>query len=210
MSRLGRRFCARPSLEVAPALLGHVLARRLPAGPTLRARIVETEAYEPEDPASHAFGGPTSRNAVMFGPSGRLYVYFIYGMHFCMNVVTGADGHGSAVLLRAAEPLEGIEAMTRLRGGAGLRDLCRGPARWAQAFGVDRALDGADLLGGEEIWLERCRAVALDEIERTPRVGIRKAAELPWRFVQRDSPWASRGGRTPTGRPTRSRATSPR
>jgi DNA-3-methyladenine glycosylase len=210
VSRLGRRSCARPALEVAPALLGHVLARRLPDGTTLRARIVETEAYERDDPASHAFGGETPRNTAMFGPPGHLYVYFIYGMHFCMNVVTGAHGHGSAVLLRAGEPLEGLQAMARLRGRGELRDLCRGPARWAQAFGVDRALDGADLVGGAEIWLERGRAVPAERIERTPRVGIRKAAEQPWRFVERGSGWVSRTSQRATGRPTRSRARSPR
>jgi DNA-3-methyladenine glycosylase len=210
VSRLGRRSCARPALEVAPALLGHVLARRLPDGTTLRARIVETEAYERDDPASHAFGGQTPRNTAMFGPPGHLYVYFIYGMHFCMNVVTGAHGHGSAVLLRAGEPLEGLQAMARLRGRGELRDLCRGPARWAQAFGVDRTLDGADLVGGAEIWLERGRAVPAERIERTPRVGIRKAAEQPWRFVERGSGWVSRTSQRATGRPTRSRARSPR
>ena len=192
MSRLPRRFCSRPALEVAPALLGQVLARRLPSGPTLRARIVETEAYEPDDPASHAFAGPTARNAAMFGPPGHLYVYFVYGMHFCMNVVTAGHGHGSAVLLRAGEPLEGLETMARLRGREEPRELCRGPARWAQAFGVDRTLDGADLVGGEEIWLERGAGVSPEAIDRTPRIGIRRAAELPWRFVERDSRWTSR------------------
>jgi DNA-3-methyladenine glycosylase len=209
MTRLPRRFCARPALEVAPALLGHVLARRLPNGPTLRARIVETEAYEPEDPASHAFRGPTARNAVMFGPPGHLYVYFVYGMHFCMNVVTAAHGHGSAVLLRAGEPLESLDAMARLRGRAEPRELCRGPARWAQAFGVDRSLDGADLVDGEEIWLERGAGLRPEAVERTPRIGIRRAADLPWRFIERESRWASRPARA-TDRPTRSRAPSQR
>ena len=124
MTRLPRRSFARSSTEVAPELLGHVLARRLPDGAVLRARIVETEAYDQDDPASHAYRGRTPRVRVMFGPPGHLYVYFTYGMHHCMNVVTGPDGTASAVLLRAAEPLEGIDRMKIRRRTDRVRDLC--------------------------------------------------------------------------------------
>jgi DNA-3-methyladenine glycosylase len=117
MTCIPRRFYARPATIVAPELLGHILVRALPTGERLRVRIVETEAYEQDDPASHAFRGITARNRVMFGTAGHLYVYFTYGMHHCMNVVTGRKGEGSAVLLRAAQPIDGLEVMGRGRGG---------------------------------------------------------------------------------------------
>src|SRR6266550_297735 len=123
--RLPRGSFAGSATEVAPELLGHVLARRLPDGAILRARIVETEAYEQDDPASHAYRGRTPRVRVMFGPPGHLYVYFTYGMHHCMNVVTGPEGTGSAVLLRAAQPLEGMDRMSVCRGTDRILDLCR-------------------------------------------------------------------------------------
>jgi len=190
MSRLPRGFHARAATVVAPALLGQVLVRRLPSGEELRARLVETEAYEQDDPASHAFRGITARNGVMFGPPGRLYVYFTYGMHHCMNVVVGREGEGCAVLLRAAEPLEGLAVMGRARGTDRLRDLCRGPARLAQAFAVDRSLDGADLVAGDQLWIERGRSVDPMDVRSGPRVGIRVATERPWRFWV-DEPWVS-------------------
>src|SRR6266511_3967496 len=124
---LPRSFYRRPSPEVAPDLLGRLLVR--PVGDALLiARIVEAEAYQEDDPASHSFRGMTARTEVMFGPAGRLYVYFTYGMHFCMNVVTGREGEGSAVLLRAVEPLAGLEWMCHRRGVADPRLICSGPA----------------------------------------------------------------------------------
>jgi DNA-3-methyladenine glycosylase len=185
---------------VAPELLGRVLVRKLPSGELLRARIVETEAYEPDDPASHSFRGPTRRNAAMFGRPGHLYVYFTYGMHWCMNVVTGPVGHGSAVLLRAAEPLEGLEAMVEARGIGRVRDLCRGPARWAQAFAVTGEQDGLDLVRGSALWLEAGDPVAAGRIRAGPRVGIRDGVDRPWRFLEGESPWVSRGPATPRDR----------
>ena len=149
--RLPRRFYARPSTVVARELLGRVFVRAGRGSARVAARIVETEAYEQTDPASHSFRGLTPRNAVMFGPAGHLYVYFTYGMHFCMNVVTDREGWGSAVLLRAAEPLEGLASMRRRRGTPDVRLLCAGPARLTQAFGIDRRFDGhrfVDLLLG--------------------------------------------------------------
>ena len=130
---------------VARDLLGRLLVRRLPEI-TLVARVVECEAYQEDDPASHSFRGVTTRTEVMFGPAGRLYVYFTYGMHFCMNVVTGDEGEGSAVLLRAAEPLEGLDWMRRCRRVVDPRLLCSGPGRLTQAFGIGREDNGMDLL----------------------------------------------------------------
>ena len=187
-----RSFLARSALAVAPDLLGHDLVRVLPDGTLLRARVVETEAYEQDDPASHAYRGPTRRNAVMFGSPGHLYVYLTYGMHHCMNIVTGEAGHACAVLLRAAEPLEGLEEMAVRRGANRARDLCSGPARWAQAFGVDRGFDGDDVVRGEGIRLERARGVAPDRIVAGPRIGVTQGAERPWRFCVAGSPWLSR------------------
>jgi DNA-3-methyladenine glycosylase len=190
MTRPSRRFLGRPSTAVAPELLGHLLVRRLATGEELRARIVETEAYAQDDPASHAYRGVTPRNGVMFGPAGRLYVYFTYGMHHCMNVVTGPVGEGCAVLLRAAEPLEGLAAMGHARGTDRVRDLCRGPARLAQAFAVDRSFDGADLIDGNDVWLERGGSVDAADLRSGPRVGIRAGVDRPWRFWV-DGPWVS-------------------
>jgi len=190
MTRLPRPFFARASTVVAPDLLGHVLVRRLPTGEVLRARIVETEAYEPDDPASHAFRGRTARNRVMFGAAGHLYVYFTYGMHHCMNVVTRGIGEGSAVLLRAAEPLGGVGAMGRARGTDRIRDLCRGPARLAQALSVDRSMDGADLIRGGPMWVERDTGAGEGTVRSGVRIGIRVGLDRPWRFWI-EGPWAS-------------------
>lgn len=166
----------------------------LPGGERLAARIVETEAYGPEDPASHAFRGKTARNAVMFGPPGHLYVYFTYGMHFCMNAVTGDRGVGGAVLLRAGEPTDGLAEMATRRGLEDPRRLCSGPAKLAQAFGVARAEDGVDLAtGAEGIWIAAGSPVASAEIVRGPRVGIRVGLDLAWRFRIRDDPFVSPG-----------------
>ena len=151
---LTRRWFARPAPVVAPDLVGRHLLRRLPDATVCRVRIVETEAYEPDDPASHSFRGRSARNASMFEEAGHLYVYLVYGIHHAINVVTGPRGHAGAVLIRAAEPLEGLAAMEARRGTRDVRMLCRGPGRLAQALGVDRALDGADLLDPTVVWLE--------------------------------------------------------
>lgn len=191
--RLPRAFFARPAFDVAPELLGRVLVRELPSGSLLTARIVETEAYEEGDPASHSFRGRTTRNDVMFGPAGHLYVYFTYGMHFCMNVVTGLEGEGSAVLLRAGEPLEGIDVMMGRRGTSDVRRLCSGPARWAQAFGVGRAENGSDLVSSDAWAVRAGEPVPADGIVRTGRVGIREGTDRAWRYAVRDDPFVSPG-----------------
>lgn len=180
-SPLPRDFYARDPRVVAPALLGKVLL----AVDGRAGRIVETEAYcGAEDPAAHTYSGQTLRNATMFGPPGHLYVYFTYGMHWCANTVCGGVGEGWGVLLRALEPLEGIERMRQSRPRA-VRDtqLCSGPARLAQALGITGANDGADLVLGDQGY----RVVEDDlplqgDIIAGPRIGISRAVEQPWRW----------------------------
>jgi len=156
-----------------------------------------------DDPASHAFRGPTPRASIMFGPPGRWYVYFSYGMHWCANVVCGPEGTASAVLLRAAQPLEGLELMREARaaGRPGRaparplpeRDLCRGPGRLCQAFGITGALNGSLLVPGRKwVWMADDGLGAGIEVTATPRVGLSRAAEVDWRYVVSGSRWASR------------------
>ena len=167
-------------LDVAPRLLGAVISHETPDG-TVAVRLTEVEAYDgPNDPGSHAHNGRTRRNEVMFGPPGHLYVYFTYGMHHCANVVVGSDGDPAAVLLRAGEVVAGIDLAGRRRKGAPARDLARGPARLCQALGVDLRHNGADLRSGP-LTLTVTATPALD-VRTGPRVGLRKAADRPWRF----------------------------
>jgi DNA-3-methyladenine glycosylase len=152
-------------------------------------RIVEVEAYcGAEDPCSHAFRGQTRRNATMFGPPGHLYVYFTYGMHHCSNVVTERDGIAGAVLLRAVEPLDGMDLMAERRGVESLRDLARGPARLCQAFGLSLAQDGLDLAGGEMFVTGRQKLA--DGIRTSKRIGVPASDEQRWRFFE-PGPWTS-------------------
>jgi DNA-3-methyladenine glycosylase len=201
--RLPRSFYARAALDVAPDLLGRVLVRRLPDGDRLAGRIVEAEAYEPGDPASHAFRGPTPRNLVMFGEPGHLYVYFTYGNHWMLNAVTRAPGEGSAVLLRALEPLAGRDRMARHRGRSAPRELCSGPGKLAQALAVDRSLNGADLVRGEDVWIEEGAPTAAAAIATGIRVGVNVGADRPWRFWVAGDPFVSRGRPGPTTRVAR-------
>jgi len=189
--RLPRAFYRRDPREVAPELLNKVLV----ANDGRRARIVETEAYcGPIDAAAHTYRGQTPRNAVMFGAPGLLYVYFTYGMHYCCNAVCGEEGEGVAVLLRAAEPLAGLALMREARPAAKRdRDLCSGPARLCQAFGIARAQDGADLVtgvGGLTI-VDDGVAPPADPVV-TARIGIRHAAEEPWRWYVPGNPNVSK------------------
>ena len=154
--------------------------------------IVELEAYAPEDPASHAFRGRTERNASMFGPPGTLYVYRSYGIHWCVNVACEEAGRGAAVLLRALEPTHGLDEMRRRRGAVADGLLCAGPGRLTQALGITREHDGCSIV--EPPFTLEPPATQV-EIATTPRVGITKAVELPWRYVITGSRWVSRGPR---------------
>ena len=179
--RLVRQFYARDALTVAPDLLHKVLV----AGPCT-GRIVEVEAYRADDPASHSFRGRTARNATMFGPPGGLYVYFTYGMHFCANVVTGAEGDGQAVLLRAVHPITGVALMRQRRGDRPDRRLADGPAKLCQAFGLDRDDDGRDLATDATVTIVD-DGVPVPPARTSARVGIRVGTEHEWRWCPADS-----------------------
>ncbi len=175
-------------LDVAPRLLGATL-RHVTEDGAVAVRLSEVEAYDGSgDPGSHAFNGPTPRNSVMFGPPAHLYVYFTYGLHFCCNVVVGADGTASAVLLRAGEVVEGLELARSRRPRSSDRDLARGPARLCKALAIDRAHDGVDLTTGP---LTLTPGEPPQEPRTGPRVGLRLAAERPWRFWVGDDPTVS-------------------
>lgn len=194
---LGRNFFARDARRVARGLLGKVLVRQA-NGDRLTARVVEVEAYLGEkDPAAHAAAGLTLRNAVLFGPPGFAYIYFIYGNHYCLNVSCEREGQGAGVLFRALEPISGLEAMARARGieihgPNDLRKLTSGPGRLAEAYGITRARDnGCDLTSpASALWLGsdgyRPRGILV-----TPRIGITKALDWPLRFVLAGNPFVS-------------------
>jgi DNA-3-methyladenine glycosylase len=193
---LPKAFYARDALTVARDLIGCLFVHDGPAG-RLGVRLVEVEAYRGTiDPGSHGYRGPTPRTETMYGPPGHLYVYFTYGMHWCANVVCDDDGVPGAVLLRGLTPLAGVEEMRRLRPRARAdHDLCSGPAKLCQAFGLDRSFDGADLVSGD-----RGVSVADDGTPppsvpaRTGRIGLRVAADLPWRFYVPGAAGVSRRG----------------
>jgi DNA-3-methyladenine glycosylase len=184
----------------APLLLGAHIVTNLDGFATA-GRIVEVEAYTEKDPASHAYVGKTERNKVMFGPAGRAYVYVSYGMHFCMNVVTGKEGHGEGVLIRAVEPVQGIETMWMRRYGeempsdarpVQLHNLTNGPGKTTKALGVTKEMGGTDLLRpNSDIRLELPSPGEQLEIFNSRRIGISKGIETPWRWYLQ-SPWVSR------------------
>jgi len=186
-----REFYLRPTLQVARAVLGRTLVRTLD-GRRLSGRICEVEAYVgEEDLASHAARGPSPRNRSMYGPGGLAYVYLIYGMHHCLNVVTEDAGFPAAVLIRAIEPLEGLALMQANRGDRPTRTLVDGPAKLCQALAIDRRLDGHDLTAGVELWLEQGEPVPNSAVQTTPRVNVggdQQARTVPWRFVLRRPP----------------------
>jgi DNA-3-methyladenine glycosylase len=187
---LDREFYRRSPLEVAPDLLGKVLVSGERAG-----RIVEVEAYLGGiDPAAHTYRGRTARNDVMYGPPGLLYVYFTYGMHWCANAVCGEEDEGVAVLVRALEPLQGVEEMRLDRPAARTdRDLCRGPARLCQALGITGVHNGIDLVTAEAgITIVDDGTPPPADPVRTTRVGITQGADSPWRWYVRGSRYVSR------------------
>lgn len=160
-------------------------------------RIVESEAYPQRDPAAHHFRGPTPRNRSMFLQRGHAYVYFSYGNHFMLNVSAEIEGVGGGVLIRALEPLEGIELMQRNRGTTRVLDLARGPGRLAQALRIDRSLDGVDLCASGPLWLGKVERAPKGELKiaRSPRIGITRAARRLLRFYERGSPFVSGSAR---------------
>lgn len=184
MKQLEREFFARSVHEVAPSLIGCTLLADGVGG-----RIVEVEAYDGEDPASHGYGGPTARNRSMFGPPGHAYVYRAYGVHWCVNLVCEEEGAPAAVLLRALEPTSGLDEMRRRRGVEDARLLCSGPGRLCQALGITGEHDGLPLDRTPFAVLPAAEPV---EVVRGPRVGINRAAELPWRYGLAGSRFLSR------------------
>jgi DNA-3-methyladenine glycosylase len=182
--RLHRSFFDRPVLKVAAELIGATLTFRGVGG-----IIVEAEAYHHTDPAAHSFNGRTDRNAVMFGPPGHAYVYRSYGIHWCVNVVCEGEGSASAVLIRALEPTQGIAAMQRRRGMTNERLLCSGPGRLCEALGITRAHNGLAL--DKPPFEFRARAEKPDMVAGV-RIGITKAADLPWRFGVKGSRYLSK------------------
>lgn len=179
MRKLDREFYGRDTIEGSRALLGKILVHETREG-TISGRIVETEAYIQGDPAAHSTRGRTPRTEPMFGEPGHAYVYFIYGCHSCVNVVTHPDGIAGAALVRALEPLEGIELMQRNRGTSTLRQLCSGPGKLTSALGIDVSYSGKDLLSDELYLVDDGTDVG--EIIVRPRVGIKVAMDKPWRF----------------------------
>jgi len=189
---LRRPFYRRNTVRVARELLGKVLVRRL--GDTrLEGIIVETEAYRGhDDAASHAYRGPTRRNQVMFGEPGHAYVYFTYGMHYCLNVTTEPLGQPGAVLIRAVQPIKGIAEMKKRRGTEHVKDLSNGPAKLTQAFAVTKALNGHDLTPGKKLYIAEPFAAEPVHITASARIGIKAGAEKLWRFSVRRNPFVSK------------------
>ena len=185
MRRLLHTFYRRDARVVARDLLGRILVTSR-EGIRTAGRIVETEAYlGKEDLASHSRHGPTPRNGAMFLEGGHAYIYFIYGVHYCFNVVTGDEGHGEAVLIRAVEPLEGVDAMLLRRGPAAARNhrlIADGPGKLTVALGIKPDLNGVDLVTHPEIWIEPGRPVPDDQVIATPRIGITQGVEHLWRW----------------------------
>ncbi|MDB5034289.1 MAG: 3-methyladenine glycosylase [Chlorobi bacterium] len=187
--RLPRSFYTRDARTVARELIGHILVTEID-GIRTTGRIIETEAYlGTEDHASHAYRGPTNRNRPMFQAGGHVYIYFIYGMYYCFNVVTGGEGRGEAVLIRGVEPLEGIDAMRDRRGKTPRRDieLTNGPGKLVIALGIGSGMNGADLMTDARVRIEKGEMLPDDEVVATPRIGITRAAEFPWRWIARSA-----------------------
>ena len=189
-------FLTQPVDLVAQRLLGCQLVRQID-GQEVTVRIVETEAYDQDDPASHAFRGETSRNRVMFGDSGHLYVYFTYGMHYCCNVATGPAGHGSGVLIRAIEPLDGLDLLEHRRGLTGV-NVTNGPGKLCQALGIDLTMNGHDL-HLPPLVLTEASLQPEETITQSPRIGISKATDLLRRFHITGNRYVSRGPKQVAG-----------
>lgn len=190
MIPLESSFYQQDTLTVAQSIIGLVLQTNI-NGQITSGQIVETEAYLYNDPAAHSFIGPTPRNQALFGPAGTIYVYLIYGLHYCFNVVTNQPGTGEAVLIRALEPLDGLAIMQQRRGLTNQQQLCNGPAKLAQALGITPSLNGQSLINGPVTILKPINSPQL-EIHTTTRIGITKAANLPYRFYLKNSSFISK------------------
>jgi DNA-3-methyladenine glycosylase len=186
-----KKILAKTSVEAGPLLLGWQLIRELPEG-KVSGRIVETEAYHQSDPASHSYRGLTKRTESMYKEGGHLYVYFTYGIHYCLNIVTGKKGVGEAVLIRAIEPVEGIDIMKRNRNTQNLQMLTNGPGKLAQAMQINNTQMSGQLLGKKTIYLLPPTKKIDDEIMASPRIGISQATDVHWRFYLRDSSYVSK------------------
>jgi DNA-3-methyladenine glycosylase len=198
MARLTRRLFEGYTPNVARALLGTILVRVVD-GERLSGMIVETEAYRgAKDPASHAYRGRTERNAVMFGEGGHAYVYFSYGFHWCLNVTTEPAGRAGAVLVRAVEPIEGLEQMLRNRSLDSDEHVTDGPGKLTQALGIDSSLNGEDFVTSDRLFLEEGRKA--DGIGSSSRVGIRQGIEFKWRFFVKGNRFVSRAKPSPPHR----------
>ncbi len=190
MYKLIRNYYACDTVQAAQALLGKVLARSTPEGPML-GRIVETEAYVQGDPASHSTRGMTPRNRVLFGEPGYAYVYLIYGMHYCLNLVSHPPGIPGGTMIRALEPLQGIDIMRRNRGCNDIYNLCKGPGKLTKALQIDISFNGEDLLGERLYVLDD--GIDVGEIIARPRIGIKVGTDKPWRFYPaRYREWVSK------------------
>ena len=185
--RLGADFYSRSVHEVARDLVGCVVRHGETAG-----RIVETESYHMEEPACHAFAGLTERTRTLYGEPGRAYVYFSYGVHSLLNAVAEEEGVGAAVLIRALEPVDGVDLMRQRRGLDRVEDLCSGPGKLTQALGVGLSLNGTSLVDGPIELLTREPGSGEPRVVAGERIGITKVVELPWRFCDADSPHVSR------------------
>jgi len=190
LHKLDREFYLRDTISAARAVLGKIIVHETGEG-IISGRIVETEAYLHDDPACHASRGKTPRNSAMFGPPGHAYVYFTYGFHHCLNFVTQPQGVPEAILIRALEPLEGIEIMMRNRGKDRLEDLCSGPGKLTQALAIGRDLNGEDLLGDRLYVLDD--QIDIGPVLFRPRLGINQAVDELWRFYPESrGRWVSR------------------
>src|SRR5215203_4719176 len=187
MTRLPREFYARSVHDVARELIGCVVRHRRAAG-----RVVETESYHMEEPACHAFAGLTPRTRILFGPPGHAYVYFSYGIHALLNAVAEEEGVGAAVLIRALEPVDGLDAMRARRGLARSEELCSGPGKLTQALEIGLSLNGTSLVDAPIELLAREPGAREPRVVVSERIGITKAADLPWRFCDADSRHVSR------------------
>jgi DNA-3-methyladenine glycosylase len=189
-----RTFYEQDTRTAAQKLLGQIVLRRLPTGETLSGIIVETEAYLTDDPACHAYRGQTPRNSMMFGPPGHAYVYFTYGLHMMLNLVCAPEGTAEAVLIRALEPVEGLEAMRVHRGGiVETRQLTNGPGKLAQALALTRlSHNGVDVTDVASELLVLPNEYPLFDMVTTTRIGITQGVDLPWRYYVAGSPYVSR------------------